>query len=77
MTQDVKHVGRKEIICLFKSVGMLSMHISFETSWRIMLRWRNRYAGMEDLFHHLPNGKPYVLQHEVLVWLKMGLQKRV
>lgn len=75
MSQDPVYIGRKEIIQLFQSSDMLGMHLSQENAWRIIQRWRSRYAGLEEIFHRLPNGKPVVYESEFMVWLGAGRKK--
>jgi len=69
------YIGRKSIIQRFQSSGMLSDTVSHENAWRIILRWRSRYAGLDEIFHHLPNGKPVVYETEFMVWIGSGRKK--
>lgn len=68
-------IGRKEIIVLFRAIGMLNQPVlgkdpfqDLADAWRVLLRQRKRYAGMSDLFMRLPNGKPAVNKSDALVW---------
>lgn len=61
-------VGRKAIIEYLKP--LLGLSGDQDVAWRKVYRWRERYA-MEKLFHHAPNGRPYLLRGEVEEWLRV------
>jgi hypothetical protein len=64
MSEDLV-IGRKELIRYFQ--GRLRLPSDQKDAWQKICRWRKKY-GLELLFHHDVNGKPYIIPVEIEAW---------